>query len=596
MAENPTQPTITTCCSDTPGDGCGLDFPGKTEAGICQKCKLLDSLDSTSPKYQEALAYPQCLTCGVAWKRLPHTDKCGSCHQKALAASGLVNHSLDTAIQARSNAFSIRTNRPTQSNSLANKPPTPTIPLNTAALDQFRNVGHNDADCIKVFVEMRIGKTLSIDLGKTSRPYPPNTPMSEVIDDILQIWNVTWTKSNTFPLTSEKASLRFHGNQNIIPTTEYLPILDFYQMHKSAPNHEAYFTKMPKQAASTKGKVLALEIYMSNEDAKGPDATSKSTGTSTTLKRRKEKENDDAGASKRPRVSGSLQSAFVRTLPGPEPTQSTKIKIVRAKFNVDPDICDASAEWPSTFTNDTEEALISNDIFKSGAMKHCYKLSISDKNYIAKRFFEIGKGRDEVTLKENAHNLTFDAIRCVTAAWFLDKFQESAAQHSVQVAQNFEITDVLLVEEVIEDGDAPSPASGVTREIFEAEPEASRRIVWMLEPLRNANVTHYSGTNQHPAGSGQLAHTLYSFVHFAYEESNGTVVFADVQGSPGRLSTNAMGMIIFDLMTHTDEGDSGVGDFGEKGIARWRKQHDCNAFCKALELGAGESDDEEDGE
>ena len=70
-----------------------------------------------------------------------------------------------------------------------------------------------------------------------------------------------------------------------------------------------------------------------------------------------------------------------------------------------------------------------------------------------------------------------------------------------------------------------------------------------------------------------------------------------------------MGILIFDIMTHTPEEfvllnysfhasllvyrDSGVGDHGVKGIERWRDQHDCNAFCKRLELGAGDSDDED---
>ncbi|KAJ7190590.1 hypothetical protein GGX14DRAFT_47827 [Mycena pura] len=57
-----------------------------------------------------------------------------------------------------------------------------------------------------------------------------------------------------------------------------------------------------------------------------------------------------------------------------------------------------------------------------------------------------------------------------------------------------------------------------------------------------------------------------------------------------------MGILIFDIMTHTPEEDSGVGDHGVKGIERWRDQHDCNAFCKRLELGAGDSDDEDEEE
>lgn len=43
------------CCNDSPGEGCGLLFPGKTSAGLCQKCTLLDSLQPNSDKYQQAL-------------------------------------------------------------------------------------------------------------------------------------------------------------------------------------------------------------------------------------------------------------------------------------------------------------------------------------------------------------------------------------------------------------------------------------------------------------------------------------------------------------------------------------------------------------
>ncbi|KAJ7755610.1 kinase-like domain-containing protein, partial [Mycena maculata] len=85
-----------------------------------------------------------------------------------------------------------------------------------------------------------------------------------------------------------------------------------------------------------------------------------------------------------------------------------------------------------------------------------------------------------------------------------------------------------------------------------------------------------------------LAHTLSAFVHYCFQESEGGIVFADIQGSSGRLSSNAMGIIIFDMMTHTPAGDSGVGDHGPKGIEKWCDQHDCNVFCKMLELGVGD--------
>ncbi|KAJ7239469.1 kinase-like domain-containing protein [Mycena rebaudengoi] len=226
-------------------------------------------------------------------------------------------------------------------------------------------------------------------------------------------------------------------------------------------------------------------------------------------------------------------------------------------------------------------------------MKHCYKLSIGEEQYVAKRFFEIGTGKDEVTIAQNTTNLELEVVRCEQARWFLNEFRAAVDSHNIATATNFEITRCRLAQEVVKSDGAPSPASGVVAEVYEAEPLTTRRIVWLLEPLRNSAVTHYTGTMEHPAGKGQMAHTLSAFVHYAFQWSEGEVIFADIQGSPGRLSTNTMGIIIFDLMTHTPDGDSGVGDFGVKGIEKWRQQHDCNAFCKNLELEVG-SDDEED--
>ncbi|KAJ7307951.1 kinase-like domain-containing protein [Mycena albidolilacea] len=569
------------CCSENPGEGCGLPFPAKTAAGLCQKCTLLNALDPKSEKYQQALGYLQCLTCGVAWQRLPFTDKCGPCHQKVLEDAGLINHSVDTALQARSNAFNIRIHRGPKQNTLASIPVAPTIALNTAALDQFRNVGHNDADCIKVYAEPRLVNKIDASLGSTSRSYSPETPMEEIKAELINGWNIAWLKKHDFPLRIEDSELRFHGNQNILENSQYLAVLDSYQAHKSAGNHEAYFTK-------------TLELWM--ESSETPTPGSRAVKGSSLSKKRKStggnaaKENDEISA-KRPRVSAPIESTFQRLLPGPNPAKSTEIEIVLAHIAVDSESCCVQVSWPDN-NAPTQKAVISNTIFKSGKMKHCYKLSIGDEQYVAKRFYEIGRGEDEVTLSENTNNLLSDATRCEMARWLLRRFRNSAAEITLEVAKNFEITQLLVVAEVVHKGKAASPASGATLEVLESQPGS--RVVWLLEPLRNAAVTHYTGTMEHPAGTGQLAHTLSAFVHFAFQQSG--IIFADIQGSCGRLSNKTMGIIIFDLMTHTEEEDSGVGDYGPKGIARWRDQHDCNAFCKRLDLEAGGSDNDDDDE
>ncbi|KAJ7815375.1 hypothetical protein B0H14DRAFT_2195310, partial [Mycena olivaceomarginata] len=88
-------------------------------------------------------------------------------------------------------------------------------------------------------------------------------------------------------------------------------------------------------------------------------------------------------------------------------------------------------------------------------------------------------------------------------------------------------TKCRLAQEVVKLEGVPSPASGIVKEIFEAEPIVTRRVVWLLEPLRNPSVTHYTGSMDLLAGRGQLAHTLSAFVHYAFQWSDRNVIFAD---------------------------------------------------------------------
>ncbi|KAJ6461637.1 hypothetical protein DFH09DRAFT_1347998 [Mycena vulgaris] len=518
------------CCNDSPGEGCGIMFPGKTSDGLCQKCTLLDSLDPKSEKSSKALEFLQCMTCGVVWKRLPFTDQCGPCHQNALTAAGLINHDLQVAQAARGNAFYVRLHRGPKQNALAATPVQPTPELNTAALDQFRNVGYNNADCIKVYAEPCLVSKIEHRLGSTSRAYAPETPMSEITGDLLVGWKNVWLKKHIFPLVLDESELRFHGNQNPLPDSQHLAVLDFYQVHRNAGNHEAYFTKMPKHAASMKGKVIAIELWM---DGEGPGAVSSKSGPISSVKKRKSvagKASAEVEApSKRPRIPGRIGTSFVRQLPGPDPAKSTTIALLFPTISVDHEKCNVKVVWSDTATPATEAAVIANEIFHSGKMKHCYKLSIGDEQFVAKRFFETGRGEDPVTLEENATNLESELVRVENARWFLKSFRTAAEEINLVTAQNFEITQCRMAQEVVEGDAKPSPASGITSEVWESEPAPTKKIIWLLEPLRNAALTHYTGTMEHPAGTGQLAHTLSAFVHYAFQASGGDILFADVQ-------------------------------------------------------------------
>ncbi|KAF5335253.1 hypothetical protein D9758_017392 [Tetrapyrgos nigripes] len=76
------------------------------------------------------------------------------------------------------------------------------------------------------------------------------------------------------------------------------------------------------------------------------------------------------------------------------------------------------------------------------------------------------------------------------------------------------------------------------------------------------------------------------FNHFVYCISGQTLVFADLQGSPVMIN-NHSGLKLFDVMTHTNTGTSGIGDFGLEGL------HMCGEVCnntmvdlEAFEIGA----------
>ncbi|KAJ7699165.1 hypothetical protein B0H14DRAFT_2649224 [Mycena olivaceomarginata] len=160
-------------------------------------------------------------------------------------------------------------------------------------------------------------------------------------------------------------------------------------------------------------------------------------------------------------------------IPGPNPTKSTEISLSFAMLSIDKETCVVALDWPAVDATTTETALIGDEAAFSGKMKHCFKLSMGTEQYVAKHFYEIGTGKDEVTMFENTSSLSW-----------------SADDLNMVIAKNFEITQCRIAKEVISSDGSPSPASGVVKKVFEAELSATHSIVWLLEPSRNSSVTH----------------------------------------------------------------------------------------------------------
>ncbi|KAJ7716602.1 hypothetical protein B0H16DRAFT_1277880, partial [Mycena metata] len=82
--------------------------------------------------------------------------------------------------------------------------------------------------------------------------------------------------------------------------------------------------------------------------------------------------------------------------------------------------------------------------------------------------------------------------------------------------------------------------------------------------------------------------TVHAFTHFVWGHSNQTLIFIDLQDSANLFSSRNNGTCQLqrrhDSMTHTKDGDSGIGDFGIEGIQSFFRDDVCADICLRLHL------------
>ncbi|KAJ6613706.1 kinase-like domain-containing protein, partial [Mycena sp. CBHHK59/15] len=95
----------------------------------------------------------------------------------------------------------------------------------------------------------------------------------------------------------------------------------------------------------------------------------------------------------------------------------------------------------------------------------------------------------------------------------------------------------------------------------------------------------WSGTNEYPAWhQNKIGSTLNTFAHYVYLFSQESTVLADLQTATA-VNENGDGIqVLFDMMAHTTDGSSGVGDHGQAGIETFLKKHECVTCCANLRL------------
>ncbi|KIJ36286.1 hypothetical protein M422DRAFT_261432 [Sphaerobolus stellatus SS14] len=112
---------------------------------------------------------------------------------------------------------------------------------------------------------------------------------------------------------------------------------------------------------------------------------------------------------------------------------------------------------------------------------------------------------------------------------------------------------------------------------------------FIVDPmLSTTTIKKFSGTDQAGQNDKRMGRTMDAFAHFCLAVSEETVLPVDIQGIEQPMLVAGYAdlpqLILFDTMTHTKTGDSGIGDQGFKGIQEFKSQHRCNSICKELKF------------
>ncbi|KAK7029089.1 kinase-like protein [Favolaschia claudopus] len=241
---------------------------------------------------------------------------------------------------------------------------------------------------------------------------------------------------------------------------------------------------------------------------------------------------------------------------------------------------------------------LANSPINKGKSKLVFKLSLNGVAYVAKRCYTLGDG-SPVCIVANRDQLVKEGVTLGRAEFFLNHFNAECEYEAVEIA-GFEVTDVLIAREGVAsltEPFVPSPASGFTSTDYSSLTPAEEEeltttanvissITWLLERERgDVQLRKNSGTLDHPKYSDKQGATINAFQHFVYLYSKKTLVLADIQASESH-SLLSQKAVLFDLMSHTADRESGAGDHGDVGIKTFVDQHECVQKCVALNLEA----------
>lgn len=76
---------------------------------------------------------------------------------------------------------------------------------------------------------------------------------------------------------------------------------------------------------------------------------------------------------------------------------------------------------------------------------------------------------------------------------------------------------------------------------------------------------------------------IFKVCHITVISCGWSINLPCLPGTPAQVKGQD-GIILFDTMTHTLQGNSGIGDFGQDGIDTFIRDHTCGEICQRLGL------------
>ncbi|KAJ6543777.1 kinase-like domain-containing protein [Mycena vulgaris] len=462
--------------------------------------------------------------------------------------------------------------------------------LTTASLQSHENGGGAPGEP-KIWIcwQVRLStqpKAIAAGLGYHAKGWAASLFLPDIKAEIVKVINTEWSSSGgRLPLLSTEVLFRWHGNRILDLGTQTMVLSDFYAYYGTPTNAPVYLQNVPTQwktferSRGTK-PFVCLELFVKIDlyEERVASAQSLTSVRSTGSKRTRTQSSASASAQsnpKQPRLSVPL-SEF-------NPSGRTRASVVQKWSPITfKKIKCITARADATTTLMEEEILrgrIFDLPFSSGTIKQAHDLIMSDGDqFVAKRFFRLRDDDTEsVEVEDNKIQIQAELFRLAWGQWFLDGFYDYCRDREASelVDEALVFADAFLAEEV----DAPSISSGVS-----TITEEDVGMTWLVERKRPTTVIKFSGTLVHTSARRDLCSlTICAFAHFVYGYGGGKIVFADLQGTQARVR-GGDGLILFDLMTHTKGGNSGVSDFGNKGIATFVRDHECNMICSSLDL------------